>query len=284
RRPRTLPGALETGDAPVHLLVQFRDAVILRLLGHPERIKAITNIGGLVGFSGLKVGQLAFNEDVATKCQVEVFDGPVKDDEKQIKVLNGVFDQKPSAIVVSYTIGHADLAKGENRVGMPMSGILKPGYTDAAGDVWRKMELFNPGGFIEMSPADVVSTAKVTKPDLWPEAAGLAKLLATGVLSALDTSGTAIEVREIEPGKVRMGSKTFVPGLGDDLIRYDGLDFLEEKPGIWIGRPRAEYRVNQSFTFPVGLTTTTAATFFVPPDVPVPDGDAGGNEVKRSAN
>ena len=273
-------GVIPEGTAPVHLLVYFSRPTILRLSGRVERIEAISSLGAATGFIGVARDQLTFLEDLSDRCRFEPSRHATDQMARLQILLTTAFDTTPMTLISEYTIGTADLGTARNTASNPLPGAIDPGYADAAGAIWRRMLLFNPGGFIDLDEASIISTDLIEPAAAWPGAAGVAKLLADGVISSQRFVNAATEVREIEPGVVRLGGRSISPGLGDRLIAFDGRDYMQEKPGVWIGRPRPEYIVNREFAFPPGMNTVTFSTFLVPKGVPVPSGDPGGSEVK----
>lgn len=264
---------------PVHLLVQFYGPTVLRLTGATDRVRAITNIGGPVGFTGITRDQLAVLNDAAESCESQVWEGAVKNDDLQIATLNGVFDQRSHMTFAEYTIGSFDFGTRTNIADQPLADAIDPGFDGAAGDAWARMLAYNPGGFVEIAPDQVVSTLKVTKAAVWPQSAGLAQLLAARAISSLDVPGTVVELREVAPGKVRLGGKTFIPGLGDDVIVSNGLDYIRDSPGLWTGRPRPEYLINEKITLPADLSGANAVKLYLADGVPAPDGNPGQSKV-----
>ena len=117
---------------PVHLLVQFYGPTVLLLTGATDRVRAITNIGGPVGFTGITRDQLAVLNDAAESCESQVWEGAVKNDDLQIATLNGVFDQRSHMTFAEYTIGSFDFGTRTDVADQPLADAIDPGFDGAA--------------------------------------------------------------------------------------------------------------------------------------------------------
>jgi hypothetical protein len=270
------------GAGAVHLVVQFHAPTIVRLRGATKRVQAVTNIGNTIGFTGIASGQLKRFEQLKGECQKGIWDGAVKDDALQKARLSGVFDGfSPVLAVVGYELGDVNLEAGTANQSQLLEGAVVPGYTGAAAETWSRMLTFHPGGLVEIDPASVVSTQPVQKLPVWPGDAGLASLLDRGVLELRNPNDIRAELKEVAPGVVKTQTKTLIPGLGDDVIQYNDLDYIEESPGLWVGRPRREFVIKSSTPLPVGIAGAVSARFFLPDGIPLPEGPLNGIEFAR---
>lgn len=271
---------LQIGEVgpPVYVIAGFENDVLMRVSDPGLRLRQVVYTKAQVGLIGATGAALTKG---APACHLQLW-RPVSIDNPDPKPFyTAVLKRQPALMVTGYSLGRVNLERASNDTRRRMSDAVAVPPESATAAVWAHFHRFNPGGMILVDPATVKSNAPVSTHLVWPQFAGLAKLVQDGTLVPLPRSGAAHTVREDEAGRIMIGGKVFVPGAGDDMLITNGLTYVEEKENVWVGREQVSFLVTRTFQYPVGLTGAHSVKFVLPSDVPPPTGDAGQSRFVR---
>ncbi len=264
--------AIPEGDAPVTLIAGFESDTILRLQGAGTRVTTVIFTQGRVGIVGAGA-DITFAE-AGPGCHIDLA-APDPADPRRL------YGPELSASVLGPRLGTVDFGARSNAPFDRLEGAISFGVGGAADAAWDMFEEFTPGGLVSLDPAQVATVEAAYKLPMAPHSAGIAQLVAEGVLVPVESRITPQTVLETEQGAISVGGQTFIAGPATDAILADGLIFTRDHDRIWVGRPPAEYRVTAPFEYPAELTGVHTVTFLLPDGVPLPTGDPGESQVRR---
>ncbi|MEM9974480.1 MAG: hypothetical protein AAF771_09885 [Pseudomonadota bacterium] len=259
------------GDTPVTLIASFAGDTILRLDGAGNRVETVVATGGQIGVAGAGVVTFVTADP---DCHIDLA-APTPADPRRL------YDTPLAGTVIGATLGTVDLGVGSNQDLTQLAGAVGFAGDGAAQAAWDRFAGTNPGGLILLSADDVVAAGPVGKLPVAPQSAGIAQLVAEGVLLPVESQMSPQTVLEGENGAIVVGGQVYTPRPGTEAILAEGLIFTEERERIWVGRPPAEYRVTAPFAFPAELTGAHTVTFLLPGDMAAPTGDPGDSQVRR---
>jgi hypothetical protein len=267
------------GDRPVFLLIGFRNPVVLRLSGATGRVVEALSIQAAFGVTGLARSQLKRFGTTQGDCEFEFWRQENQEGAReQVRVWTG---DAEALIETGYTIGRIDFTQPQGaRQSLAMGAQVQPSFDAAAQQVWQQMLRYNPGGVVAVDMDRVNTTDQIAAYAVMPQEAGIAQLVQDGILTPLaDRSIQDIRTAD-QYGTVVLGDKTVQWSGGDDAVLSDDLIYSQEAPGQWVGRKRAEYRVNAAMTLPNGMSGAHLADFLLPPGVPAPLGERGHTRIR----
>jgi len=201
------------GVTPLYLVLSSYESIIWRFEGDVSRLSHVVLIGdgpdGVTGISADRVADLA-----ATSASVpDYFYEPSSPDAQRIRAaIEAALGRPLDTVAGSYSVGTLSLpsATADPSVTPPE---VPPGFDPA---VYEELGLwFNPGGIVEIDPADVVSTNPAEAYEVLPEGFGLAQLVATGALESRgDYFYIARAIPRFPAGLYGAHSVSFVLGRG----------------------------------------------------------------------
>lgn len=272
--PDTVAEALDLSvpaeGPPITLVAPFFDATVIRLDDPSGRVRQVIQTRGTVALAGAADSVVFTRTDKA--CHLHLYDRIGPDNPDPAAFYGKMLDRPVTAVIGAYTLGRVGFDRMANDVDAPLPGAVTPDEAVAATEAWAQFMRFNPGGLVPIDPETVQADVDIATHAVWPQQAGVARLVAEGALVPLPRQNIKREILESDAGEVRIGDKTFVPGTGDDLIVMGGLHYTEEREKTWVGRRPLVYLVTRKVMLPQGLGGAHSLNIVVPEGTPVPDG------------
>lgn len=269
---------IPAGTDPIYLITTFYGDTILRLQGAADRVATVVSTGPRIGIVG--GGAITFSTAPAA-CHIQVWRGVTPEHPDPAPFFAERLGQQLAGSVTGETLASVNLGAGTTRATVRLPGAAPTVTSGDSAEAWRRFAIFNPGGLVPLDPAAVQTAGQATKLSPRPQLAGIAQLVAEGVLVRIPQKNSSATVLEDDAGAIKIGGKTFIPGFGDDAIRMNGLTYIEERPKTWVGRASEVYLVTRPFTYPAGLSGAHAVVFLVPEGMAEPRGDKGHTRIHR---
>ncbi len=264
-----------TVGASFNLIASFRDQTILQIDDPAGRVRTIYGTRGSIGVVGAPSAKLV-QTDIS--CHLPLWKPSNSKNPNPTVFYTAILKRPPISIIRDYTVGIVDLGLGTNADRKRFSDSIGIDIIGKQGSLWTHFLRFNPGGLVQLDPTKVSYSGTVSKHTIWPQFAGLAQLVDSGVLRVLPRDGQNKWVKG-NRREVLIDGKRFRPNGGDTAILRNGYLYTYEIPGRWIGRVQLQMRVEGAFTYPAGLAGAHSVAFILPTDTPEPQGDKATSEL-----
>ncbi|MEM7223390.1 MAG: hypothetical protein AAF495_10450 [Pseudomonadota bacterium] len=175
---------VESGEAPLYILLTSYDAMVWQFDGAVERVSQVVvasrgNSRGVgAGVTGVPRERVSFiAPGTCFGYFHEVESDKAKAAHASIKQAIGRDVDRVNGI---YGAWRVSLPSGRNEKAVRPRSVSPPQGVDPT--TWQALYRFSPGGIVEFDPATIVSPAPVDRYDVLPQQAGLAQLLQEGSL------------------------------------------------------------------------------------------------------
>lgn len=259
---------IPAGGPPITLIAPFASHTILRLDDAGGRLREIVETNGHIGLLGAAAGVNFARTDEA--CHLKLYSDVAPDNPDPGAFYGARLGVNVARTIRGYALGTVDLASGTTVSDTLLEGAVTPPAAVTRTDAWAHFRRFNPGGLIPLDPEKVQTSVKVGKHPVWPQQAGIARLVADAALVPLPREDIKAVVLENDAGEIRIGDKVFRPGAGDDAIQMGGLIYTEERSKTWVGRRPLIYLVQKEVRLPHGLTGAHGLQLALPSGTPLP--------------
>lgn len=182
-RTLTIGVFVEPGDTPLHLVASAYDPVIWNVTGDVSRVSHFAAVGrdAAAGVVGLPAEQVSFHDSRACPAH---FSGTGPEQKHAEAVVAISMDRAIDTVAGHYNPAAFSVPSGGvTRADDVTPGGIPPGWDET---MTRDLLRFNPAGIVAFEPAEVVSNLAPEVYDVLPYQAGLAQLVAEGVLLRVD--------------------------------------------------------------------------------------------------
>lgn len=208
-RTSTIGVFVEAGDTHLHLVVAAYDPVIWNITGAVSRVSHFATIGrgAAAGVVGISEDKVSFHDSAA--CAPYFYE--TGSAQKRAEVITAIAMGRVSDILAGhYNPAAFSIPGGAVIEADDVTPVgIEPGWDEG---LVQDLHRFSPAGIVAFEPADVVSKAPAEAYDVLPQQAGLAQLVAEGVLvrESRDTFRAVKPMRRYPAGLAGAHSVRFI--------------------------------------------------------------------------